>query len=263
MNRLYYGDCLTVMSEWPSACVDLIYLDPPFNSNRSYNAIYKDATGRPLPDQIEAFCDMWELDEERERAIRTMPVLMREAGVDDATAELWRLWMRALRGTQPELLAYISYMTERLLIMHRLLKPTGSLYFHCDQTVSHYMKPLLDAIFGHRNFRSEVIWRRTSSHNRARRWGPIHDTILYYTKSGKYTWNRVFQPYDQSYVDSYFQREDEHGKYRTGDLTGPGIRSGGSGLPWAWYRPYRRGAALGTASRQDITTPLPAPSRLL
>ena len=77
MNYLYYGDCLTVMLEWPSHCVDLIYLDPPFNSNRQYNAIYKDETGRPLPDQIEAFCDMWELDEERERAIRTIPVLMR------------------------------------------------------------------------------------------------------------------------------------------------------------------------------------------
>ena len=123
-GRLYYGDCLTVMSEWPTACVDLIYLDPPFNSNRSYNAIYKDETGRPLPDQIEAFCDMWELDAERERAIRTMPVLMRNNGVEDSTAELWRLWMQALRGTQPQLLAYLSYMAERMLVMKRILKPT-------------------------------------------------------------------------------------------------------------------------------------------
>ena len=95
MNRLYYGDCLTIMQEWPLQSVDLIYLDPPFNSNRQYNSIYKDETGRPLPDQIEAFCDMWELDEERERAIRTMPVLMRESGLEDSVAELWRLWMQA------------------------------------------------------------------------------------------------------------------------------------------------------------------------
>ena len=148
MNRLYYGDCLTIMSEWPSACVDLIYLDPPFNSNRQYNAIYKDETGRPLPDQIEAFCDMWELDQVREQAIRHMPVLMRENGIDDAMVEFWRIWMNALRGTQPRLLAYLSYMVERLLIMRRILKPTGSLYFHCDPTASHYIKPLLDAIFG-------------------------------------------------------------------------------------------------------------------
>ena len=105
---------------------------------------------------------MWELDPERERAIRTMPVLMRENGVDDATVEFWRLWMNALRGTQPRLLAYLSYMAERLLIMRRILKPTGSLYLHCDPTASHYVKALLDAIFGHGNFRNEIIWKRTS-----------------------------------------------------------------------------------------------------
>ena len=160
-NRLYYGDCMSVMVDWPLACVDLIYLDPPFNSNRQYNAIYKDETGRPLPDQIEAFCDMWELDPERERAIRTMPVLMRESGIDDATVEFWRLWMTALRNTRPRLLAYLSYMAERLLIMHRILKPTGSIYFHCDPTTSHYVKALMDAVFGHDNFRSEIIWKRS------------------------------------------------------------------------------------------------------
>ena len=131
------------MQDFPLASVDLIYLDPPFNSNRAYNAIYKDETGRPLPDQIEAFCDMWELDAESERAIRNMPVLMRKNGIDDAVAEFWRLWMRALRDTQPRLLAYLSYMAQRLLVMHRILKPTGSLYLHCDPTASHYIKHCL------------------------------------------------------------------------------------------------------------------------
>ena len=241
MNRLYYGDCFTIMSEWPSACIDLIYLDPPWNSDRRYNAIYKDETGRPLPDQIEAFCDMWELDAARERAIRTMPVLMRENGVDDATAELWRMWMRALRDTQPRLLAYLSYMAERLLIMSRILKPTGSLYFHCDPTVSHYVKPLLDAILGHANFRSEIVWRRTTAHNRARQWGPIHDTLLYYTKTNRFTWNRVFQEYDQTYIDHFFRYEDDYGRFRTGDLTGPGVRQGGSGQPWRSIDPTDKG----------------------
>ena len=101
MNRLYFGDCLTVMQEHMNlGSVDLIYLDPPFNSNRDYNAIYKDETGRPLPDQIDAFCDLWEMDDERERVLRMMPVLMREAGIDDQAAEFWRLWMNALRHTQ-------------------------------------------------------------------------------------------------------------------------------------------------------------------
>ena len=241
MNHLYYGDCLTVMTEWPTGCVDLIYLDPPFNSNRQYNAIYKDETGRPLPDQIEAFCDMWELDAARERAIRTMPVLMRESGVDDATAELWRMWMAALRGTQPRLLAYLSYMAERLLIMRRILKPTGSLYFHCDATVSHYVKPLLDAVFGHGNFQNEIIWRRTSSHNRAKRWGPIHDTLLFYSKSEHYRWNRTFQKYDDNYLARFFRYSDERGRYRLSDLTGPGTREGSFGLPWRGIDPTEQG----------------------
>ena len=109
------------MQSMKLASVDLIYLDPPFNSNREYNAIYKDETGRPLPDQIEAFCDLWELDEERERAIQHMPILMREAGIDDDVAEFWRLWLNALRNTNPRLLAYLSYMVQRLLPMRGIL----------------------------------------------------------------------------------------------------------------------------------------------
>ena len=123
MNRLFYGDCLTIMRDHiKSRSVDLIYLDPPFNSNREYNAIYKDETGRPLPDQIEAFCDLWTLDQDRERALRNMPVLMRESGIEDEVVEFWRFWMNALRGTQPRLLAYLSYMVERLLYMKVILK---------------------------------------------------------------------------------------------------------------------------------------------
>ena len=106
MNKLYYGDCLTIMRDHiPRESVDLIYLDPPFNSNQEYNAIYRDETGRPLPDQIEAFCDLWELDEDRERALQHMPILMREAGVEDAAVEFWRTWIVALRNVQPRLLA--------------------------------------------------------------------------------------------------------------------------------------------------------------
>ena len=156
MNKLYYGDCLTHMRDnMKISSVDLIYLDPPFNSKCAYNSIYKDETGRPLPDQITAFCDMWELDPERERVIRTMPILMREAGIDDAVAEFWKLWINALRSTQPRLLAYLSYMVERLIWMKGILKPTGSVYLHCDPTASHYIKIMMDSIFGHQNFGSK------------------------------------------------------------------------------------------------------------
>ena len=239
MNQLCYGDCLTIMAEWPSACVDLIYLDPPFNSNRNYNAIYKDETGRPLPDQIEAFCDMWELDPERERAIRTMPVLMRENGIDDSIVEFWRLWMQALRGTQPRLLAYLSYMAQRLLIMHRILKPTGSLYLHCDPTVSHYVKPLLDAIFGHTQFRSEIVWKRSGGKSDSRRWGITTDRLLFYTKTDNYTWNQEYQPLNPEYVANTYRYDDGdgRGKYRRLPLHAAGIRNGESGKEWRGYEP--------------------------
>ena len=242
MNRLYYGDCLTIMRDHMKlASVDLIYLDPPFNSNQEYNAIYKDETGRPLPDQIEAFCDLWELDEERERALRTMPVLMRESGIDDDVVEFWRLWMNALRNTQPRLLAYLSYMVERLILMKGLLRPNGSIYLHCDPTASHYIKVMLDAIFGHENFRNEIVWKRTGSHGSARRWGPIHDTLLFYSKSNQYKWNSTHQNYSPGYLESRYNVEDERGKYQIVSLTGAGTRTGESGQPWRGADPTDSG----------------------
>lgn len=230
------------MQDMPPASVDLVYLDPPFNSNRDYSAIYKDETGKPLPDQIEAFNDLWVLDEERERSIRSMPVLMRSVGIEDEIAEFWRIWMNALRNTQPRLLAYLSYMTERLLPIKGILKPTGSIYLHCDPTASHYLKCLMDGIFGHQNFRSEIIWKRTSSHNSAKRWGPVHDVILYYSKSNNYIWNKVYQKYDQTYIDQFYRHIDENGRYRIGDLTGAGTtKSGDSGVPWRGINPTDKG----------------------
>ena len=241
MNRLYYGDCLTIMQDMKSASVDLIYLDPPFNSNQSYNAIYRDETGRPLPDQIEAFCDLWTLDEETERQLRNMPILMREAGIDDKTVEFWRLWTSALRASNPKMLAYLSYMVQRLVAMKRLLRPAGSVYLHCDPSAGHYIKVMMDAIWGHENFRNEIIWRRTGAHGRARRWGPIHDTLLFYTKSDSYKWNRVYQEYDADYLDTAYKHRDKHERYQTVLLTGPGARTGNSGAPWRGIDPGAKG----------------------
>ena len=251
-NQLYYGDCYTHMADWPLACVDLIYLDPPFNSQRQYNSIYKDETGRPLPDQIEAFCDMWVLDEAREQAIRTMPVLMRESGIDDKTAEFWRMWMRALRDTQPRLLAYLSYMAERLLIMHRLLKPTGSIYLHCDPTSSHYVKPLLDAIFGHANFKNELVWKRSGGKSDAKRFGRTTDRLLYYAKDARYTrWNQQFEPLDAAYIAKTYTRDDGdgRGRYTTMPLHASGERRGESGQSWRGHNPTAIGNHWRTPTR--------------
>lgn len=200
MNRLYYGDCLTIMQDMPLGSVDLIYLDPPFKSNRDYNNIYTDETGRPLPDQVEAFCDTWTLDPETERAARTMPVLLREAGLDDEVAEFWKLWMNALRKTNPTILAYLVYMTQRLLPMRGILKPTGSLYLHCDPTASHYVKIMLDAIFGHTNFLNEIAWCYKSGGASKRWFAKKHDSILLYARSkGSHTFNPIkVKSYGQS-----------------------------------------------------------------
>ena len=221
MNILYYGDCLQVMQQMGKDSVDLIYLDPPFNSNRAYNAIYKDETGRPLPDQIEAFCDLWTLDKERERAIRNLPNVFIEHGYDDSNVRFWKVWMNALRNTNPKLLAYLSYMTERLLQMRVLLRPTGTIYLHCDPTASHYIKVVMDSIFGHDNFRNEIIWQRTFARkgNLTRGLARNADYILRYSKGENFTWNTeaVTIPYDMENLDDqtlqqYSQIEKETGR---------------------------------------------------
>ncbi|MCY4107564.1 MAG: site-specific DNA-methyltransferase, partial [Chloroflexi bacterium] len=260
-GRLFYGDCFGIMQdEFRLSSVDLIYMDPPFNSNRQYNAIYRDETGNPLPDQIDAFCDMWTLDAEREHAIRTMPIQMQASGIDSSAAELWRLWLHALRHTQPRLLAYLSYMAERLLVMYRILKPTGSLYFHCDPTVSHYVKPLLDAIFGHGNFRNEIVWKRTSAQNDAKALGRAHDTIFIYAKDvRRCVWNRQYQAYDPAYIKSHYRHEDSKGRrFRTDNLTATGLSGGGYEYEWngvrrVWRSPRSRMEELESQGRIRYT----------
>ena len=239
MNKLYYGDCLQIMQDYmKKSSVDLIYLDPPFNSNRNYNAIYKDETGRPLPEQIEAFCDIWTLDDETDRAIRDVPDLMIQEGIDDSVAQFWYNWMNALRRTNEKLLAYLSYMTERLLQMRIILRPTGSIYLHCDATASHYIKVIMDSIFGEKNFRAEIIWKRHNAHN-DKLYGTIHDTIFYYSYGEKTIPDEVLIPLTDDRIED-FDGCDEHGKYEKGDLKGPGSSGGESGQPWHGISPGSR-----------------------
>jgi len=242
MNKLWYGDNLTIMQrEMGKHAVDLIYLDPPFKSDANYNLLYKTLTGKPVPEQVEAFCDTWEMDAQKEAIARSMPVLFRSHGVDDYYVDFWRLWMQALRNTQPHLLAYLIFMVQRLLYMKSILRPTGSIYLHCDPTASHYIKVMMDGIFGHGNFRNEIVWKRTGSHGGSKRWGPVHDTILFYTASDKYTWNRVFQDYDPKYLSDFYRFEDARGRYRLVTLTGAGTRTGDSGKPWRQVDPTQSG----------------------
>jgi len=241
-NHLYYGDNLTRMQQMPKHCVDLIYLDPPFNSNQNYNLIYKNMTGKPVPEQADAFCDTWEMDAEKEELAKKMPVLLHEYGVENYYVDFWRIWINALRHTQPHLLAYMIYMVQRLLHMKSILRPTGSIYLHCDPTASHYIKVMMDGIFGHKNFQNEIIWKRTSAHNSAKRWGPVHDVLLFYTASDKYTWNKVYQAYDEGYTAAFYRHKAADGRmFRIGDLTGAGIRHGESGAAWRDVDPTAKG----------------------
>ena len=205
-NRLYYGDNLTIMKSIPTGSVNLIYLDPPFNSQRNYNLIYKKLTGQPVPEQEEAFCDAWEMDAEKEDMVSHMPVTVEEYGLDEDLVKFWQAWIKALRNTQPHTLAYLVYMFFRLLEMRRILNSHGSIYLHCDPHASHYIKVIMDGIFGHENFRNEIIWKRTNAKGLAfNRLASNHDVILLYTKTDKFTWNPQYTTHDLSYVDKFYR----------------------------------------------------------
>jgi site-specific DNA-methyltransferase (adenine-specific) len=236
MNSLYFGDNLNVLrEELKGESVDLIYLDPPFNSARDYNILFSSPTGQSSEAQITAFEDSWHWGEQAEREFAEIIHFG-----NTAVAEM----MRAIRKFlgESDMMAYLTMMANRLLELHRVLKPTGSLYLHCDPTASHYLKILLDRIFGADQFRSEIIWKRTSAHNSAKRWGPIHDTILFYTKSNHFTWNRTFIEYDESYIKKFYHHKDKNGRrYRLSDLTASGTRNGESGAAWKDFNPTAHG----------------------
>ena len=234
-NTLYYGDNLVVMrAHVADASIDLIYLDPPFNSNASYNVLFKAPEGHQSQAQIEAFDDTWHWTESAEKAFDEVM----ESG-NSSVSEMLRAMLVFLGRN--DMMAYLAMMAVRLLELHRVLKPTGSLYLHCDPTASHYLKILLDAVFGKTNFLSEIIWKRTSSHSSAKRWGPVHDTIFAYSKTDNYGWNKTFEAYDEHYIDRFYRGVDEKGRFRIGDLTGAGTRTGPSGKPWRGVDPTEGG----------------------
>lgn len=189
MNKLFYGDNLTLMKDLDSNSIDLIYLDPPFNSKKTYNLMYKNMIGEPVDEQVEAFCDSWTMDAEKQDLMENMQVTMRHYDIDADFIQFWDLWIKALRKAQPKLLAYLLYMTARLLEMRRILKPTGSIYYHCDPTASHYIKIIMDGIFGHDNFRNEIVWCYDRWDAKSNKFQNMHDTIFFYSKTKKWYFN--------------------------------------------------------------------------
>ncbi len=227
MKKLYYGDNLQILREHiADESVDLIYLDPPFNSKRDYNLLFKTPKGHESDAQITAFEDTWHWGGQAQDEFREI-AKCRNTDV----AEMMQA-LRAFLG-ENDMMAYLTMMANRLLEMHRVLKPTGSLYLHCDPTASHYLKIVLDGVFGKLNYRSEIIWKRTSAHSSAHRYGPIHDVLFFYTKSESFIWNEQFQAYDETYLDEFYTHFDKDDRrWRRSDLTGAGTRNGETGEIW-------------------------------
>jgi DNA modification methylase len=191
---LHCGDNLNLLPQYPDECVDLVYLDPPFFSNRRYEVIWGDEA------EVRSFEDRW------------------HGGIHH----------------------YVDWMQTRMAHLHRILKRSGSLYLHCDPAASHYLKVMLDGIFGARNFRNEIVWKRFSAKNDPKRFGRTHDLILFYSKSGTYTWNIQYGPFEEDYVEeNYRYIEPETGRrYRRGDLT---ASKPGGDVDYEWHgaRPYK------------------------
>lgn len=210
-GKLYYGDNLEVLrSHIPSESVDLIYLDPPFNSNATYNVLFKSPkTGDDSSSQIQAFDDTWHWGEDDAQAVDE---IMRSNHTDLANL------IQALRRFlgENDMMAYLVMMAIRLIELHRVLKHTGSLYLHCDPTASHYLKLILDAIFGHENFRNDITWKRADAHNDAKNKYPsISDSILFYTKTSRFLFNVQHSAYpDKTLKDWYLWLELSDGTTR-------------------------------------------------
>jgi site-specific DNA-methyltransferase (adenine-specific) len=233
-NALYYGDNLRVLRESiASESVDLIYLDPPFNSQANYNVLFKSPAGKSAEAQIEAFEDTWHWCGESEHAFDEV---LNSANTH--AAEMLRA-MRSFLG-ENDMMAYLAMMAVRLLELHRVLKPTGSLYLHCDPTASHYLKLLLDAVFGKKSFRNEITWKRTTAHSDTGRYGRNTDIIFFYTKTEKYTWNKVFRGYDEKYLKRFRFKDADGRMWMDDNLTAKGLSGGGYDYEYKGYRSYWR-----------------------
>lgn len=240
MRSLHVADNLEMLGSVADDSVGLIYLDPPFNSGRSYDLVGRTRRGQRAG-RTAVFSDNFAWSEEASRTLKGLPSAV-PAGVADVVKALVHALGRRDMG------AYLVMMAPRLVEMRRVLADHGSLYLHCDGAASHYLRVVLDAIFGPGNFRNEIIWKRTHAHSSSRRFGPVHDTILFYTKTSSYRWNQGYADYPAAYIQRYYTHEDERGRYQLITCTAPGDREGTRahyewrgqlpppGRHWAWKR---------------------------
>ncbi len=229
-NSLFYGDNLEILREhFADESVDLVYLDPPFNSNANYNVLFREQSGEEPPAQIQAFSDTWRWTQESERTYENEIIL------NPATPPRVKDLVSALRQSigRNDVMAYVVMMAPRLVELHRVMAPTASIYLHCDPTAGHLLRILMDSIFGPANFRNAITWKRTSAHSDAKRFGRNTDTIWFYTKGDEWTWNQQFGDYDSAYLKSHYRYETDDGRrYRTDNLTAGGLTGGGYEYEW-------------------------------
>ena len=229
-NTLYYGDNLDILRQHVAdESVDLVYLDPPFNSNANYNVLFKEQSGEASPAQIRAFTDTWEWTQEAERTFEQE--IVTNPGTPANVKEMVSAFRQFIGSNA--MMAYLVMMTPRLVELRRVLKPTGSIYLHCDPTASHYLKLLMDTVFGPVFFQNEITWKRTSGHSDAQRFGRVHDVILFYTRDRDAIWNVTHQPFDEAYVAQYYRYNDPDGRrWMSGDLSAAGLQGGGYEYEW-------------------------------
>ncbi len=246
-NVLYYGDNLDILRDCVAdESVDLVYLDPPFNSNRSYNVLFKEANGSAADAQIAAFDDSWSWGPTAEETLREI-----ETTAAPHIVEMMQAIVRFVGRN--DLTAYLVMMAVRLIELHRVLKPTGSLYLHCDPTASHYLKVVMDTIFGPVNFRGEITWKRHSAHNDARlTYAAVSDAILYYAKSGDAGFNVQRVPLDEEYVRKFFRYADATGRrYATNSLASPSPRPNLT-YEYKGFAPPRNGWFVSLEKMQEL-----------
>lgn len=240
-NKLFFGDNLDVLrKDIPDECVDLIYLDPPFNSNASYNVLFKEhKTGKQSAAQITAFEDTWHWTLKESQVAYEEVVKSGYTKLSDLIQSL-----RRFLG-ESDMMAYLVMMAVRLIELHRVLKPTGSIYLHCDTTASHYLKLVMDSLFRPENFRSEITWKRTNIHNDSKDWSDVSDTILYYVKDaggGQYTWNPIYLKHTTEHVASKYKADSDGRMFTLSDMRSPNPRPN---LMYEWngFAPHANGWA--------------------
>lgn len=249
MNKLYYGNNLTVLRNCiDDESVDLVYLDPPFNSQATYNVLFKSTAGEKSRAQIEAFEDTWHWGDEAELAFDGVMTAQ-----NSAAAEMLRAMRSFLK--ENDMMAYLSMMAVRLLEIRRVMNDSASIYLHCDPTASHYLKILMDAIFGSENFRNEITWKRTNVHNDSKDWSNVSDTLLYYVKdNGSFTWNPIYLKHSDALIASKYRLRDSDGRaYTLDNMRSPNPRPNLT-YEWKGHKPHPNGWAYSRETMERLDT---------